>query len=298
MKRWETFKRWLFLQGMAVLLCLLWLPIIYQLSQGQYGSGVSNRMPSNLHSVETIFRTLLFERLEVYLIVFGVGLAGFWRTPREVRSRPLKIVGLLGLWITASLLLAMIVNLRLASLYDRRVIFLLVGLVLMLGTTLTDLPRFVRFGLLGATFVIALIAPYPPQVHQNWMFRQTIQYMNDRLLEPGDAVFFQYVYYARTPYTPYLYYADRFFDDQNPFFSQQAYFLGDEFHQQWFANDIAGPQLANHDRFWIVQPGSDSPVPQNTNFDWVQFIDHRHFVEVERHHFVFSDIVLYQDKGS
>ena len=266
------------------MLCLPWLLVIRQLSEGQYGSGVSNRMPSNLDSVVTIFRTLMFERLEAYLIVLAVGIVGLWRNPPEVRSRPLKIVGLLALWIAVSLLLAMIVNLRLASLYDRRVIFLLVGVVLMLGAVLTYLPRLVRSNLLAAVFVLALFAPYPPQAHGNWMFRQTIQYIDDQLLEPGDAVFFQYVYYARTPYTPYLYYAQRFFDDGNPFFHQKDHLLEGEYYQDWFADNVAKPQLASHDRFWIVQPGSDSPAPQNTNFDWVQYIDERNFVEVERYH--------------
>jgi hypothetical protein len=272
-------RRWLLLMGISGLLFAPWLPALYRLWQGLHFSGsidggITNYLPSDFEAVLRVMRALFFERPEIYLLALLAGaLFMLWRrTPR--RRAYLALLG----FVAGSFALALLFNEIVATLFDRRMIFTLVAVAVACGVLFAELPRRAGSVLVIGLVVIGLSAPRPVYLHGDWAFRPMMSRLAENVL-PGDLVFFQVTEYWHSPYhLPLDYYAEKLLPAGARCVMQGA---RSDVHTAEFANEVFAPQLEDHERFWIVRPRDDVPVPEHNCINWVYTIQDHQFKPVQ-----------------
>lgn len=257
--------RWIRLMLISGLLYLPWLPALFQIQQGMHfdggvDGGITNYLPSTLDSVILIVRSLFYERPEFYLVVLAGGLL-------FVRQR--RLYGYLLGFIVVSFLLALGFNEIVSTLYDRRMIFILVIFALAYGVLFASLPRQAGYALTLVVLMVSLSAPRPSYLHGNWAFRFTMENLSE-YVEPNDLVFIQVTEYWHSPYhLPLDYYAENILPDDVEHVMQGS----QNVHTWEFANDVFAPLIADRSRFWVVRLRDNVPVPEINTVDWVYYIE-------------------------
>lgn len=261
-RRRGVLLRWILLQIAVVILYLPWLPII-ALDAAHGSGGDPINFPTSLETVERTVQILLSELTWLYALLIGIGAVAALRSPAwKPDRRWLKTVGLLLAFLLGSLTLALLVNLKLLTFVDRRVIYLVPAFVLLLAFLLTAAPRRAGYALAAAAVLVGFAAGWSPRLMGNWFYRQGVEALAARL-GPGDVAYLQF----HPPFDEHIirYYADRLLpegaisytvpelDVRNPFLLDQ---LMDDV---WLKDD-----------FWVMRPAEDD-VPWAENIPGGRF---------------------------
>jgi hypothetical protein len=240
-----------------------------------------NTFPTDLSVVFGSIQTMLYGKMWVYAALLALGLFGLWAPIPFLRQRPRPApgpIGLLTTFILVSLAAALLTNLRVQSFMDRRIIFLLPALALLLGHLLSGLPRAVALPALLLATLITALAPRPAQLTGNWFFRQAVEAV-EQGWQPGDALLIQFNDENQYAVKPLLYYAQRAFPPDMPVLTLQDYTLDNEFNQGYFANQVFADYVWTRDRFWVIH--ASDPELGLAATDWVDRIQGRTFRETE-----------------
>lgn len=294
----KNLRRWIIMQIIAVLFLLPLIPGYISLDTAS-SSGVSpslepvtslrgveqqggmivfsNTFPTNLPTVLGTLNTMIAGRADVYGALLGLGLVGLIiLIARRKEHFSLWPLGLLSTYLLGSLGLALLSNLWMQSFMDRRVIFLLPGLAILIGYLLTTLPRPVAWGAMIVAVGITFATGWSSNLTGNWHFRQAIEEVQ-RGWQPGDAILLQFNDTNEYAIKPLNYYAVRALPSRTPILTLGSYTLDNDHNKSYFANQVVATPVWTRNRFWVIRSGD--PSLGLTSTDWVDGLDGRQFIE-------------------
>ena len=281
--------KWYALQAIAALLYLPWVPNVVRLENwaAQRG-GLVGRNPvllTNWPDFGTLWGVLLFNRHIIFILLLATFLIFILLrlvAARSMRKRSLQTVGLLTNFLVVSTGLAFLLNAFLPIIVERRMIFLLVGIVALTGYAISVWPRSVGIVALVAVAGLSLTAQTPARLPGgNVRFRQIVESLED-IVQPYDVV---YVQLDRIiPALPIQYYAQQLLPEDTVAVVKrdlvgQFSFVND-YDRAYFANELFADYVWTRDRFWIVRPRQPE-FGGPPELEWIQFIEGKEFVETE-----------------
>lgn len=299
-RRLKDLRRWIITQVIAALFLLPLIPGYISLDTAS-SSGVApsldpvtslngveqqggtivfaNTFPTDFPTVLGTLNTMVSGRADVYGVLLGLGVVGLSIMVVRKKDRlSLWPLGLLIVFLLGSLGFALLSNLWMQSFMDRRVIFLLPGLAILIGYLLTTLPRPFAWGALIIAVVITFATGRSINLPGNWYFRQAIEEVQ-RGWQPNDAVLIQFNDANEYAIKPLNYYARRTFSPHTPILTLGNYTLDNEHNESYFANQVLATPIWTRDRFWVIRSGD--PALGLTSTDWIEKLEDRHFVETQ-----------------
>lgn len=236
-----------------------------------------NTFPTDWPTVLGTLDTMVSGRADVYVTLLGLGGVGLGILTMKKQDRiSLWPLGLLIVLLLSSLGLALLSNLWMQSFMDRRVIFLLPGLAILIGYLLTTLPRPVAWGALVAAVAITWATGWSGNLPGNWYFRQAIEEVQDGW-QSNDAILFQFNDANEYTIKPLNYYAVRAFPSSTPILTLGSYTLDNDHNRSYFANQVVATPVWTRDRLWVIRSGD--PSLGLTSTEWVDSLEGRHFLE-------------------
>jgi hypothetical protein len=298
-RRWKDLQRWIVLQVIAVLFLLPLLPGYISLDTSASGVSPSleqvtslqdvqqqggtivfpNTFPTDLRTILGTFDTMVAGRADVYIALLVLGLAGLGILVAQ-RRRQLALwpLGLLLVYLLGSLGFALLSNLWVQSFMDRRVIFLLPGLTILIGYLLASLPKPIAWSALIIAVGITWAAGWSIKLPGDWAFRQAIEEIQQGW-QPGDAILLQFNDANEYVIKPLDYYAERAFPPKTPILTLGDYTLDNAHNENYFANQVFATPIWTRDRFWVIRSGD--PALGLTSTSWIGQIEGRHFAETK-----------------
>jgi hypothetical protein len=299
-RRWRVLRRWIVVQVVALLFLLPLIPgyVTFERSNASGASpslehvtsleGVEeqdgaivfpNTFPTDLPTVLGTLDTMVAGCADVYAILLGMGLIGLAVITTQKKSQfPIWPLGLLLVYLLGSLGFALLSNLWIQSFMDRRVIFLLPGLAILIGYLLTTLPRSIAWTALIVATSITFITGWSIKLPGNWYLRQALEVVQDGW-QPNDAVLFQFSDMNDYVIKPLNYYAVRLFPSHAPILTLGEYTLDNEHNESYFANQVVANPVWTRDRLWVIR--SDDPALGLTAMDWLDALEGKRFIETE-----------------
>ncbi|MBN1313217.1 MAG: glycosyltransferase family 39 protein [Anaerolineae bacterium] len=297
-RRWKDLQKWIVIQVAAVLFLLPLIPG-YITFETNDASGVSpslervtslqgvdeqsgtiifpNTFPTDLPTIVGTLDTMIAGRADVYAALLGLGLVGLIVLTRQSRDRfPLRPLGLLLVYLLGSLGFALLSNLWVQSFMDRRVIFLLPGLAILIGYLLATLPKPIGWTALIVAGSITLVTGWSIKLPGNWYFRQALEVVEDDW-QANDAILFQFKDMNEYIVKPLNYYAKRMFPSNTPILTLGNYTLDNDHNKSHFANQVVANPLWTRNRLWIIRSGD--PALGLTSTDWLDELEGKRFVE-------------------
>lgn len=299
-RRLKDMRRWIAIQAIAALFLLPLIPRYLSLDVAS-SSGVApslepvtslegveqqggtivfaNTFPTDLPTVLGTLDTMVAGRAGVYAILLGLGLVGLSVLVVEKKDRfSLWPLGLLIAFLVGSLGFALLANLWMQSFMDRRVIFLLPGLAILIGYLLATLPRPLAWGALAIALMVTWAAGWSINLPGNWYFRQAIEEVQ-RGWQPNDAILIQFNDTNEYAIKPLNYYASRAFPSHVPILTLGDYTLDNDHNRSYFANRVLATPVWTRDRFWVIRSGD--PSLGLTTTDWVESLEGKRFIETQ-----------------
>ncbi|MBN1429290.1 MAG: glycosyltransferase family 39 protein [Anaerolineae bacterium] len=297
-RQWKDLRRWI---GVQMIAAIFLLPLLfsYVTIKPNDASGVSpslesvtslegveeqegtivfpNTFPTDLPTILGTLDAMVSGRADVYAILLGLGLVGVNLSTAQARERfPLRPLGLLLVYLLGSLGFALLFNLWMQSFMDRRVIFLLPGLAILIGYLLTALPRPMAWAALLIAVSITFAHGRSDKLPGNWYFRQAIAIVHEGR-QPNDAIFFQFNNWDDYALKPLNYYAAQMFPAHTPILTLGNYTLDNDHNQDYFANQVLANSIWTRSRFWVIRSGD--PTLGLTSTEWVNHLEGKRFIE-------------------
>lgn len=297
--------RWALVQIVAVLLVVPWIPTMIETGQARLNNpvyaaqgGITTGQPTNLATILKTFHTMLGGQEWLFILLLVIGAAAFWWTGinRPLRGRShasnslnLNSFLLIGVAFLGSLALALGVNLTFKTFLDRRVIYLLPLLAILIGMLLAYLPK---AWMQGAVLLIAvpLIRAVPPTdtLPGDWGFRRAVSIVAQNA-HRGDLVVLQFRDADAFQGREMRYYTDQLLPDER-IISLGEITLDRTDNQQHFANQVVRPWVLTRQSFWLIR--SQEADLGDTSTEWVDRITNRQFNFREQEHYEIGWIVI------
>lgn len=249
LREWKKLLRWILLQASAAVAFAPWFLIVANLAQRVREPAPTGRITSSDTLLST-FDVLLSHQALLYgiLLLIGIGCLAMIPAMRTRRHwwRPLLLLGMI---IVVSVAVALLVNLRLTTFRDRRVIYLLAIFAILLAYLLSHLPARLGYPLVIGAALISWTASWSSTLPGDWHYRQIVSALNGQL-QPGDVAYLQVSPPMDEP--PVRYYAERMFPETVIHHTLPQRDLRNPHHLDRFLNDVW-----LKDSFWVLRLAED-----------------------------------------
>ncbi len=272
--RWRLLLRWIVMQAIAALTFSPWIVFVVELATGRYGitedgrAGVPTGLRTRWSTVQVTIEVLLSHLEWVYLGLLMLSLLALVLHPtwRKAYRRWMPHLALLVIFIVGVMGFALLVNLRLRTFLDRRVIYLLPAVALLLAYGMTAWPRYLRWLPVLGVSLLAFTTQWSPTLQGNTFYRQAVEIAAERV-EPGETVYLQYSPPFDEP--PIRHYAQRLLPPESVYFIESdtdirnPYKMDDFMQHAWL-----------RDRFWAVRRSEQT-------LEWLDNIPDERYVVTE-----------------
>jgi hypothetical protein len=159
---------------------------------------------------------------------------------------------------------------------DRRIIFLLPGLAILIGYLLTTLPRPMAWIALVVAVPVTFVTGWSSNLPGNWYFRQAVEEVQHHW-QPNDAILLQFNDTNEYALKPLNYYVTRAFPAHTPIMTLGNYTLDNDHNISYFSNQVLATPVWTRDRLWVIH--SRDPFLGLTSTDWLDKLEGKRFVQ-------------------
>ena len=297
LKRFTEAWRWIGVQVMAALLLLPWAPVMLTIARSQLADpdrhaiqGIYSALPTSLPSVLKTFHVMLGGQGWLFVLLLGIGAAAYfvWGRPPKGQegdhSHPSNLFDpflLIGVVFIGSLAISLIVNLFYKTFIDRRVIYLLPMLAILIGILLANLPKaWMQWAVLLIAVPLIRAAPPTDVLPGDWGFRSAVSLVAQKA-HSGDLVVLQFRDADTFAGREMRYYADQLLPTARVI-SLGDITLDNPDGEDHFANQVVRPWVLTRPSFWLIR--SQEATLGDTSTQWIEMITQRQFAFREGEH--------------
>ncbi len=298
-KRIARFRHLLIIELASALAYIPWIPAAYGATFDHYGlsGAIPTGQVTNLTTVRQTFEVMLSGQTLLFAVLIGGTITyALWMVYQHNQRQYLTQALYLVLIPAFAMGIALLINLRYRTFLDRRIIYLLISMAGLSAMSLNLIGQRIRWAVLAVVIGIIIRAGTPQSLPGNWLFRETIEWVNDET-PAGSLVVIEVSQQSQLSYLPFVYYADRLLTNKT-YVTFDNHTIDNAQKQSVFANEIMMPYIWPQDEFWVLRP-DEKIIPQNAFIrTWMNSIEERSYVLKDTQQFGWSQLLHFEATDS